>query len=166
MATWRKTSSLLTTGDVTSHLLHPFLWSLVEDGRVAYQGVGRVRGVAGVRCHAPGRGRHGSSRLAHGGHGPALLEHASPQDPVVVMVVVARCLALLPILRLYFDLWPQRGAVSPSPTWQKRRTKLLIVIRTNSEITKGRERKKSIQLQIGILGTNNSEISWRRQIET
>lgn len=107
--------------NVASDLLHAFFGSLVEERRGPHQGVWRVGGVAAVWRRTPRRGRHGPSWVAHGGHGPAFLEHVSTQDTVVVVmvVVVASTLALLPLLWFHFYMWPQRWVVSSAPTWDK-----------------------------------------------
>lgn len=83
-----------------------------------------MRRIAAVGRRAAWRGRHGSTRLAHGGHGPRLLKHVSTQDAVVMVVVVlvvvmpvvaATLAALLHIRRLHLYLWPQWRAVGPAP---------------------------------------------------
>lgn len=85
-----------------------------------------MRRVASVGSRAAWRGCHGSARLAHGGHGPALLEHVSTQDAVVVVVLVVVVLlvvvavvagtlaALVHIRRLHLNLRPQRRVAGPA----------------------------------------------------
>lgn len=117
---WKPFWARLESTRTASHLLHPFLGSLVEDRRGPHQGVWWVWRIAAVWRHARWRGRHGSARLTHGGHGPPLLEHISTQHAVVMVVVMAvmsTALTLLPILRLHFHLWPQWRVVGPTPAW-------------------------------------------------
>lgn len=84
-----------------------------------------MRRVAAVGRRAAWRGRHRSTRLTHGGHGPALLEHVSAQDAVVlvlvlvmpvvrVVVVDAALAALLHVRWFHLHLRPQRRVVGPA----------------------------------------------------
>lgn len=117
-------SAVRCEASAASHLFRPFLGSLVEDGRAPHQRVRRMRRVAAIGRRAAWRGRHGSTRLAHGGHGPRLLKHVPTQDAVVVVVVLvvvmavvaAALAALLHIRRLHLYLWPQWRAVGPAPS--------------------------------------------------
>jgi len=87
---------------------------------------------------AAGGGCHGPAGFAHGGQGPALLEHLPPSQVVVVVVVVlvvvmgvlvvllvvllvAGPLALLPILGLSLHMGPERGAATSASTFRERR---------------------------------------------